>query len=474
MGVSLDRIRVLHVDDDANFAAMIADFLEQEDDRIEVQTVTSAAEALTRLAGEPYDCIVSDHAMPRQTGLEFLKDVRDMYPEIPFILYTGKGSEETASEAISAGVTDYFRKESDPSHYTILANRITNAVETYYAQRELAEQEQRLSLFFEQSPLGIIEWNTNFEIIRVNDAAEEILGYSTDELIGSSWERIVPEADHDTVANIISDLLENNGGYSSTNHNIRKNGEQIVCEWHNRVVTNDADDVIAVFSQFQDITERREYKQSLEQQNERLEQFASVVSHDLRNPLQVAEGRRELLEVDHNNEHLAAMARAHDRMEQLIDQLLTLARQGETVTEQEPVELSTIVDSCWQTVETAEADIIDNTDLTLSADRSRLAQLFENLFRNAIEHSGDNVTVRVGELDDGFYVADDGPGIPENDREQIFDVGYTTSTDGTGFGLAIVEEIVEAHGWEISVTESSTGGARVEVTDITSVVIQNI
>lgn len=104
---------------------------------------------------------------------------------------------------------------------------------------------------------------------------------------------------------------------------------------------------------------------------------------------------------------------------------------------------------------------------TIEADESRLHGLFENLFRNAVEHAGDDVTVRVGRLTDetGFYVEDDGPGIPADDRDEIFDHGFTTSEEGTGYGLSIVAEIVAGHGWDITVSESDTGGTRFEITD---------
>ena len=76
--------------------------------------------------------------------------------------------------------------------------------------------------------------------------------------------------------------------------------------------------------------------------------------------------------------------------------------------------------------------------------------------------------MRIGELDDkeGFYVEDDGPGIAADDRKQVFEAGYSSTREGTGFGLSIVKEIVEAHGWEIRVTEGTNGGARFEITGV--------
>jgi signal transduction histidine kinase len=89
--------------------------------------------------------------------------------------------------------------------------------------------------------------------------------------------------------------------------------------------------------------------------------------------------------------------------------------------------------------------------------------------RNAIEHTEQTVTVTIGEFEDGFYIEDDGDGIPEDERDDVFAPGYTTTDDGTGFGLSIVSDIVEAHGWEIRLTDSADGGARFEITGVEKV-----
>lgn len=212
--------------------------------------------------------------------------------------------------------------------------------------------------------------------------------------------------------------------------------------------------------------ENVEREQQLQQQTERLEEFASVVSHDLRNPLNVATGRLELARQECASDQLDEVAQAHDRMDALIDDLLTLAREGESVADIEPVGLAETIEGCWRTVATGPATLITETDRTIWADPARLQQLLENLIRNAVEHGGDAVTVTIGELADGFYVADDGSGIPEDTREQVLESGYSTSEAGTGFGLSIVQEIATAHDWTIRVTESEAGGARIEFTGV--------
>ncbi|WP_435062216.1 sensor histidine kinase [Halobaculum sp. EA56] len=211
----------------------------------------------------------------------------------------------------------------------------------------------------------------------------------------------------------------------------------------------------------------RRRERELARQNERLDDFASVVSHDLRNPLNVAQGRLELLADDCDSPHIDHMAEAHARMESLIDDLLTLARTGRSVGETEPVPLAPTVTSVWNTVDGGGALSVDDDVGVVEADASRLRELLENLVRNAVEHGGDDVRVAVDRLDgeerDGFYVADDGPGIPPERREEVFERGETTADDGTGFGLAIVSEIASAHGWRVRATESADGGARFEV-----------
>lgn len=216
--------------------------------------------------------------------------------------------------------------------------------------------------------------------------------------------------------------------------------------------------------------QRKRTTERLRRQNQKLDRFASIVSHDLRNPLTVLDGSLELAEETGEQEHFERAERAVERMEALIDDLLVLSRAGEAIEEHESVNLATLVRECWTGVETAGASLIVETDRALLADTSRLRQLLENLVRNSVEHGstgdGDALTITVGDLESGFYVADDGVGIPEADREAVFESGFSTLEGGTGFGLSIVEEIAEAHGWSVRATESEDGGARFEFTGV--------
>lgn len=237
--------------------------------------------------------------------------------------------------------------------------------------------------------------------------------------------------------------------------------EKEFSEWHVTLV-----DLMSRWISYE--LERERINERLVRQNDRLEQFASIVSHDLRNPLSIATMYLERADAECDSEHLAEVAHAHDRMEALITDLLTLAREGKTVADTEELRLSAVAEAAWTNVATDGAELRVGDDAVLRADEGRLRRALENLFRNAVEHGEEDVTVRVGRLAGGFYVEDDGPGIPDGDRGTVFEAGYSTREEGTGFGLAIVQRIVDAHDWTITVTDGGEGGARFEVAGVES------
>jgi len=823
-------IRILHVDDEPEFTEITATFLENENDDFTIETETDAEEGLELLTEGDYDCVVSDYDMPGKNGIEFLKKVRESFPNLPFMLFTGKGSEEVASKAISAGVTDYLQKRASTEGYELLANRIENAVraqrsaeraarqedlmrlteiagnaggfeidletgklfltggakritgvpeseefylketiESYHpedrdrvrealervietreeekgvfrsqtgegerlleltmkpviedgevtnirgavnditdqrerqheleqieslfenaqdtlflinvgegfviervnpafedatglspeqvrgrevrdifgeggakmeerytrcvekeepleyeeqvrldgelkywetsiapvvldgsveyiagATREVTERgrrekeqrrvKQRLNLAVEGAGLGVWDWDMESGEIRHNEKWAEMLGLpsedgvvsvesvrdrfhpedlpeskeETEEVLAGEMDRYENEvrrktADGDwkwirTVGKVVERDEDGNAmravgvnididerkkqkkeleryktfveSSSDVIAHIEADGttlyqspavEELYGYDHEEIVGDDVfeyvhpDDREKVAEKFyailedpekdsgkveyrvrdadgdyvwteavgkdqrdteaggvvineRDITERK-------RKEKRLEEFASVVSHDLRNPLSVAKGRVELAKEDCGSEHLDSVDDALDRMDVLIEDILALAQEGSDLGEMEVIETEELSEDCWSNVKTEDATLVTELEGAIKADPGRLKQVLENLLRNAVEHGGENVTVTVGELDDrnGFYVADDGNGIPEEERDKVFETGYSTSEAGTGFGLSIVEEIAEAHGWGIEVKESEDGGARFEV-----------
>jgi PAS domain S-box-containing protein len=136
----MSPVRVLYVDDNPDYAELVTQYLTRERDAFEVVAVTDTSAGLNRLDDEAFDCVVSDYQMPGRDGLEFFADLRETHPNVPFILFTSKGSEEIASEAISVGVTDYLQKDGGSEQYALLANRVENAVERARSKRRAAKQ----------------------------------------------------------------------------------------------------------------------------------------------------------------------------------------------------------------------------------------------------------------------------------------------------------------------------------------------
>ena len=700
-------ITVLHVDDERGLLELTTEFLQRHHENLTIRTATDPREALEVDLGR-MDCIISDYEMPGLDGVEFLKTVREEYPSLPFILFTGKGSEEVASEAISGGVTDYLQKETNTEQYELLCQQIKHAVARQRAQtnyRELFEktqvgltihhpetgritdtnrafqelvgydseeligrhpgdlspdgspftrekairlirqtvekgpqsfqwqdqtkdgeilwlevtlkqtsindrqrvlavvdditerkereqdlhrQKERFEAIFEHSNDAILVLNPDEDaIVNANPKAESLLGYSRDELVstvgvsdihpdhveefqmfidqvrteGAGWtdnfccvtksgtEREVeisaapvehgdkpylianirditqlrehkqelesvrdrmefvlratdaviwewdPETDAlttypepcpvlggtiETAANLrgkihaedrsqVEDAMESAAQTCESSHVEFRTVTDVEADWVElqiEPVTDQNGSVSLLSGLAQNATERKERERALYHQNERLDEFASVVSHDLRKPLGIADGRLNLAREECGSDHLDDVADALDRMDVLVGDLLKLAREGDRAISPEPVDLAAISEQCWQTVAPPGARLVTDACCTVRADPTQLTHLFENLLQNSIEYGGETVTVTIGGREEGFFIADDGPGIPAEDRERVFDAGYTTSEEGTGFGLRIVKQVIEAHGWDVSVTESANGGARFDITDV--------
>lgn len=223
----------------------------------------------------------------------------------------------------------------------------------------------------------------------------------------------------------------------------------------------------------QDITTLVQQRDELKQKNKRLDQFAGIVSHDLRNPLNVAVGWLEMAQETGDMDHLERVERGHTRMQALIDDLLMLARESDQESDRVLITLSSEIETCWQNVDTEDATLVNEANGKVFANLGRLRQLIENLIRNSIEHGGKTVTITVGDLEQGFYVEDNGSGIPQGNYNQLFDAGHTTSKDGTGLGLAIVKQITDDHGWEITGSEGADGGVRFEITGVESTTLES-
>ncbi|QZA88624.1 hypothetical protein K0C01_00130 [Salinarchaeum sp. IM2453] len=295
----------------------------------------------------------------------------------------------------------------------------------------------------------ILVVDENEQVLDANETAEEILEQET--VVGEPVDDVLP-----------SQQQRAGKAIDAEDRDVVTIEGRVFREQEVPVTVDPHADSIVVLT---DITEEVRAQEQLAQQNERLDAFASVVSHDLRNPLNVLSGSIELARETGEMKHLERGEKAIERMDEMIEDLLMLAREGQRISGVEPAPLSVVTKQAWGAVETGEASLQVETDRTIKADSSRLQQLFENLFRNAIEH-GSADTVVVDTTQDGFYVADDGTGIDAEQKDHLFEMGYSTVSAGTGLGLSIVEAIATGHGWKITVDEGESGGAKFVFSDV--------
>lgn len=271
-------IRVLHVDDEPDFAELAGTFLEREDDRFHVTAAPNAREALDRLATNGFDCVVSDFEMPGPNGIEFLRSVREQHTDLPFILFTGKGSEEVASEAISAGVTDYLQKQSGTEQYKLLANRIANVVEQYRAERSLERARRRFRTLVDETTDVILVVDANGTISYATPSAERILGREPDELVGSNgFEPVHPENQAEVMAEFTS-LIENPEERHSVEFRYQRPDESWV--WLEARGRNLRDDPVidGIVVYVRETTDRKQHERELERTSDLLQKTERIAN----------------------------------------------------------------------------------------------------------------------------------------------------------------------------------------------------
>ena len=465
-------ITVLHVDDDEAFTELVREYIQYTHDDISVHTAHRGEDALAHLeTTDDVDCVVSDYEMPGKNGLELLGAVRDRYPTLPFILFTGKGSEEIAESAINAGVTDYLQKRPGTSQYAMLVNRVRNAVAYQRAKTELRRASERTASQFEL----LVETVEHYVIFLLdkhgcvqtwNRGAENIEGYTSDEIIGEHFSTFYREAD------VESGVPEQNLGEATTHGitnkegwRVRKDGSRF---WADVTIStlDQGGELVSYINITRDSTQHRR-KQMLLEENQQLKDHITALSHDLQSPLSAARGNLELAMDTDDLSRLDAVMRGLNRMQELLDYLTMLANEGRQIMDPKPINFHEVVEAAWSIIDTDVAELVMEENTIFVADRPRLQQLLENLFKNAVEHASSDVIIRTGRLPGGgVYIEDNGPGIPAAKRDRVFEMGYSTAPNGTGIGLAICKQIADAHGWFIEVSEGSDGGARFELSGV--------
>ena len=436
--------------------------LEQAGFDVELCPADSVVESIE---GDAIDCLVCD-AERCPDPVEIVRAVRGLDRNIGIVVLARTNDETLAHRAVAAGATEYV----PPRLADQLVAATERAVESASQSRKRSRAAAQLNALFEDAPDPIAEYEfrDGEPVIRsVNRAFVDTFGFERDVAVGSPLnELIVPEG-KESEARALDERVRTAAG---VNAEIERETTDGLREFLFRNIGLETETGTDGFAVYIDITEQRARERRLQEQNDRLNEFASVISHDLRNPMGAVKHRIEMARQTGSDEHLDDALAALGRMDELLRDLLNMAKQGKQLGQTEPLSLETVARTAWNHIATGEARLRVVEDRTIVADSGRLTQMFENLFINAVKHGSTvddtGIEVRVGVDDECLFVEDDGRGIPVEERQNVFESGYTTANDGTGYGLAIVRQVTRAHGWNVCVTESVDGGARFEFRDV--------
>jgi PAS domain S-box-containing protein len=430
-------------------------------------------------------------------------DVREFFTPVPDDVFSRLIDSDDADTELTVTVEGQQRQfsisttpigERTTRGRVVLLHDITSLKQR---EEELRKREQAIERTREQLrqiidlvPDPLFVKNLDDEVLLSNEANAELHEMTPEELEGQREFDIEPDVGNienfDKYRQREKKVIETGKAMTFEEELLDPDGETHIFKMTRIPFKTSDTDEDAVLGYARDVTDLKEYEQELEEtkrtlekSNEKLDQFAGIVSHDLRNPLNAAQLRLDLLRREKADEHIDDVEESLDRMQSMIEDLLLLSRAGGAIEDLQQVSLLAVATESWEMAQTedAELEVLVDESTTVRADRDRLRHVFENLFRNASDHNDSPLTVRVGLLAvsdgttdenqrDGFFIEDDGDGIPEDEYDDIFSHGYTTSDDGTGFGLSIVEDVVEAHNWTISIVESQDGGARFEITGV--------
>jgi PAS domain S-box-containing protein len=383
-----------------------------------------------------------------------------------------------AEEAVTVELRNY-RKDGTPFWNRVWISPIrdadgavTNFVGFQEDVTERVEARREQAAMFDRVSDAFLALDRGWCFTYLNAQAERVLDRTADELLGESIWEAFPGAVGSTFETEYERAMESQETVSFEEY------YPPLGTWF-EVRAYPSQTGLSVY--FRDVSERKANERRLEERTRQFETFGDILAHDLETPLVTLEGRLDLAEETGDTTHVVAARESLDRVRTLVDDLATVMREGSVVSDVCDVDLGEVARTLWTSIDTAEATLHVEAVGTVRADERALTRLLQNLFRNAVEHGstsprsqahedsvedgGPTVAITVGPLDDGsgFYVADDGPGIPDAERERVFEPGYSTKSDGTGFGMVSVRRIALAHGWELSIVDSEAGGARFEI-----------
>lgn len=453
-----DDVYALVVDDDEDVAETAALTIDNGTDHVSAEYVTSGDEALEYLESETVHTVVSDYRMPGMDGLELLDEVNSEY-DVPFIMYTGEGSEDLAVQALRNGAEDYVRK-GNPQGFDVLSNRVENAAIKKKADDELSVFKEGA----ENSGHAIQVTDDEENIVYVNTAFEEESGYDAEELIGET-PSILSSGEHDDeFYDEMWNTLTSGEVWEGELLNEDKDGERYWIDQTISPITDESGDLEYLIAINTDITDKK-------RDSQRKEVLNSMLRHDVANNQNAIMGYLHLLQStelnDEQQEYVETISNSVEKNNDLLHGIRDLLEKDPQDAETEEEDIEDVVDDALERQESIarSKEVEVETDIGGHYHVSGgplLSQAVSNLVENALVHPENVEKVEVGAEEAGdqleLFVADDGEGLPEDFSWEKGVKGE--DSDGTGVGTWLVKEIAEAYGEGVEAGESEYGGAK--------------
>lgn len=372
----------------------------------------------------------------------------------------------TADRMVENGFDDYFllHEQITDTSLKSLHNRLRTLHRSFNRDNGYPEEVDK-SKFVEFAPDAFLIMNKDLSVRYMNKNSEVLSDVDKDFKTKEDVIELVHPEDRKAVKSDFQYLLDNQGEIVRTEFRIKSSeGEWIWLESAGQNLM-DNEGINGVFHVVRNIDDRKKKEKEIERNRDRLDNVINIMSHDLRNLLNVGMARSEMIAEEHDDDNAKAVKESLDRMAELISDSLDIARTGRKVQEFESVNIKTLSRKCASNTVPDRTVVQCQDQMIIKADKSRVANLLENLFNNSVEHNSPDVRIRIGIIDEGFFVEDTGIGIDEDDQNKVFDRGFSSGS-GSGLGLNIVKQVSDAHDWDINLTESEEGGARFEFTNI--------
>ncbi|NLV08885.1 PAS domain-containing protein [Halomicrobium mukohataei] len=431
----------------------------------EVVVVDSVEAALTTLSDRrDVGCVLVTAAPTDASVVEACEQIHAVDEHRPILLSLGDSAGRTAARATQAGASEIVLDEDD------LPDRLAAAVDRYERRRDQAAESSMFRTLLDGVEGAVYVKDREARHLRKSTSpgdfsSEAFIGQTDVDMYGESDNAVESYEDDLRVIEEGEPLYDKEASYTTP--------DGTHWSWTTKLPWEHDGEVVGLVGWTRDVTEIVERRERLKCQDQRMEEFVRSIRHDMKSPIQIASGRIALARETGDVTTLEQASEAITRIDEILDDLTqtvlensSLSPEGVGVGQSSPVSLPALVEDVWELVgfDAASLEVEFGPDAVVNAPRSSIRPVLENLLKNAVDHGCSGVTVRVGPLPSGgLYVADDGPGIPETERELVFEDGYTTTRTGTGTGLSIVTNIAEQRNWELSLTESWAGGARIEL-----------